>query len=240
MGKKGKRKSRKSKRGFKRFKKKTGRAFGSKSVDRKWKKRARRRSNAIDRILDAKKFGSTADLIEVTGDSGKCPVYVQPIRKKCPAQKEPASVINVKQELQICKAEKDSLKARIKKIEKESIPIDVVKDSLDSVFAQYSKLLKKYSRLQNNSLECQSAYDERTQELKNTSEKYLTDLSKCNAHLKAFYDEHIAANDEDAIYKEETNTLKNMIQNSKNTLMWTFLLLIILIIACVLKKIKII
>ena len=83
MGKKGKRKS---KRGFKRFKKKTGRAFGSKSVDRKWKKRARRRSNAIDRILDAKKFGSTADLIEVTGDTGKCPVYVQPIRKKCPAQ----------------------------------------------------------------------------------------------------------------------------------------------------------
>ena len=66
-----------------------GKVFGSKSVDRKWKKRARRRSNAIDRILDAKKFGSTADLIEVTGDSGKCPVYVQPIRKKCPTQRNP-------------------------------------------------------------------------------------------------------------------------------------------------------
>lgn len=244
MGKKGKKKG--SKKRFKKITKKARKSVKKISkkitggVDEKWKKSAQNRGNIIDRILNATKFGAGAELIEVNGSGGKCGVFVQPIQQKCTAPAESTAVTNIKQELQICAAEKASLNERIKNIERDSIPIDVVRDSLNSVFAQYSKLLGKYSVLQNNSSECQSAYDVRTQELKNISEKYLTDLSKCNTQLKTFYDEHIAENDDDAIYKEETNTLKNMIQNSKSTLIWTFLILIALIIACVLKKFRII
>lgn len=244
MGKKGKKKGSKSR--FKKISKKVRKSVKKTaqkitgSIDEKLKKRARNSGNIIDRILNAKKFGEGAELIEVNGTKGKCPVFVQPIQQKCAAQSASTAVTNINQELQVCKAEKASLTERIKTIEKDSIPIDVVRESLDSVFAQYSKLLGKYSMLQNNSSECQSAYDVRTQELKNISEKYLTDLSKCNTQLKTFYDEHIGENDDDAIYKEETNTLKNMIQNSKSTLIWTFLILIALIIACVLKKFRII
>lgn len=235
--------------GFKKLKKKTSKSFkkttnnvsntASQIIDDAKNKVNISPKEIINKISDVEKLGKNAQLIKVPAlDSGRCPVYVKPIKKDCPNM--PLDKSDVEGTFDVLTSKYNEAQKKLIECQNKSIPVNIVKDSIDSVFDEYNELHKKYKALEKQSKICQRSYNKKTLELKKISKKYVKDLRKCHLYLKRYYDDNYGINDQDEIYKEESMSLRNRITRTSLPIIIGSIVFIILLILCVLRLLKII
>ena len=216
--------------------------MGKKRKDKKSKKNKRNFSkarNIINKISDVEKLGKNAELIKVPPlDSGRCPVYVRPIKKDCP--NVPLDDSNPEEAVDYLTSKYKEAQENLKKCRNQSIPVKIVKKAIDPIFDEYNQLHKKYRELEKQNKICQKSYNKKTLELKRLSKNYVKDLKKCHSYLKKYYDDNFGINDQDEIYKEESMDLRNKITKTTLPIIIGSIIFVILFILCVLRLLKII
>ena len=171
-------------------------------------------------------------------------VYVRYKQPSC----DPDS-INTEDQLDICVADKDALQNKftarnleLEKLKEEIssyVPIDTVNSIMNDKFCTpYSQLNGKFNDTKGELGKCQTAYDNRTEQLNKVYERYKDDVKKYHETIKTIIDSgdtSVIKEEKQQIYKEESLMLQEKIRKNWRKLYIVLVILIVVMVLCILK-----